>query len=46
MSSDLFISEGGKKFLTADELDLFIDAANGAGTREVRSFCLVLTYTG
>lgn len=46
MSSDLFTSEGGRKYLTADELDRFIDAANSQERAQVRSFCLVLAHTG
>lgn len=46
MSSDLFTSDGGRKYLTAEELDRFIDQANAQERAEVRSFCLVLAHTG
>lgn len=46
MSSDLFTSEGGRKYLTAEELVQFIAVANAQERAEVRSFCLVLAHTG
>jgi len=46
MSRDLFTSEGERKYLTTEELDRFLAAANAQERSEVRSFCLVLAHTG
>ena len=46
MSSDLFISDGQRKYLTEDELDRFLAAAQRQERAEIRSFCLVLAHTG
>ena len=42
---ELFDPQGHRLYLTAEERDAFIEAANDA-EREVRTFCLVLVYTG
>ncbi|MFT4843030.1 MAG: integrase/recombinase XerD [Planctomycetota bacterium] len=46
MSSDLFTSDGERKYLTTEELDRFLAAANAQERSEVRSFCLVLAHSG
>ena len=46
MSNELFTSDGKRKYLTADERDRFIEAAQDHERGEVRTFCLVLVYTG
>jgi integrase/recombinase XerD len=46
MTNDLFTSGGERKYLTFDELDRFLAAANAQERAEVRSFCLVLAHTG
>ncbi len=46
MASDLFTSGGERKYLTEEELDRFLTAANAQERSEVRSFCLVLAHTG
>ncbi len=46
MASDLFTSDGERKYLTTEELDRFLAAANAQERSEVRSFCLVLAHTG
>ncbi|CAN0505141.1 unnamed protein product, partial [Discosporangium mesarthrocarpum] len=46
MSRELFTADGARKYLTADELDRFIAAAQRQERAEVRSFCLVLAQTG
>ena len=45
MSSVLFNRAGKRKYLTNDERQAFISAAK-THPREVRTFCLVLAYTG
>lgn len=45
MSSVLFNRAGKRKYLTNDERQAFISAAK-TRPREVRTFCLVLAYTG
>ena len=42
---ELFDPLGRRLYLTAEEREAFVAAANNAG-REVRTFCLVLAYTG
>ncbi len=46
MTSELFTSEGNRKYLTAEEQARFIAAANAQERAEVRTFCLTLAYTG
>ena len=46
MSNELFTSEGKRKYLNAEELARFIAAAQQHERAEVRTFCLVLAYTG
>ncbi len=45
MSGQLFDQDGQRKYLTADEREAFLKAAEKA-TREVRTFCGVLAFTG
>jgi len=42
---DLYDTKGSRLYLTADERAAFLSAAKGAD-RHVRTFCLVLHYTG
>ena len=42
---ELFDTQGRRPYLTAKERGAFVEAANNA-EREVRTFCLVLVYTG
>jgi len=46
MSNDLFTFDGQRKYLSSQELDLFIAAANTHERPEVRTLCLVLAHTG
>ncbi len=46
MSLELYTSDQKRKYLTADELDRFLKAANEQERPEVRTFCLVLAHTG
>ena len=46
MSRQLFTSDGKRKYLTLEEMDRFLAAANQQERAEVRSFALVLAYTG
>lgn len=46
MSTDLFTFDGQRKYLSSQELDLFIAAANTHERPEVRTLCLVLAHTG
>jgi integrase len=46
MAYELFTLEGKRKYLNADELDLFIKASGQQERPEVRTLCLVLAYTG
>lgn len=46
MSSDLFTSDGQRKYLNAEELARFITAAQHQERAAVRTFCLVLAHTG
>ena len=41
----LYDAQGRRKYLTADERDRFLRAAESA-ERETRTFCMVLAYTG
>lgn len=45
MSGQLFDQDGRRKYLTADEREAFLKAAERA-PREVRTFCGVLAFTG
>lgn len=45
MSGQLFDQDGRRKYLTADEREAFLKAAERM-PREVRTFCCVLTFTG
>ncbi len=46
MANDLFTQSGKRKYLTSEERDRFITAANSHERGEVRTLCLVLAYTG
>lgn len=46
MSTELFTFDGNRKYLTADEQEKFIAAANAHERAEVRTLCLTLAYTG
>lgn len=46
MSSELFTIDGKRKYLNNSELDAFIEEANKLEAAEVRTFCLVMAYTG
>ncbi len=46
MSNDLFTATGKRKYLTSEERNRFIAAANSHERGEVRALCLVLAYTG
>lgn len=46
MDTELFTFEGKRKYLTADEQEKFIAAANDQERAEVRTLCLTLAYTG
>ncbi len=46
MAYELFTIDGTRKYLTLDELDQFIAAANIHERAEVRTLCLVMAYTG
>ena len=46
MSNELFTSEGKRKYLTAQERTDFLAAAALQERGEVRTFCMVLAYTG
>ena len=46
MSNDLFTFDGQRKYLSSQELDLFIATANTHERPEVRTLCLVLAHTG
>lgn len=43
---DLFTAEGQRKYLTPEERQAFIEAARAHPSREARTFCLTLAYTG
>ena len=46
MAYELFTLDGKRKYLNADELDLFITAAGQQERPQVRTLCLVLAHTG
>lgn len=46
LSVDLHTDAGERKYLTADEIERFTAAASSHERGEVRTFCLVLAYTG
>ena len=46
MDTELFTFDGNRKYLTADEQENFIAAANDHERAEVRTLCLTLAYTG
>lgn len=46
MSYELFTSEGKRKYLTAEERERFLVAAGEHHRGEVRTFCIVMAYTG
>ncbi len=46
MAYELFTFDGKRKYLNAEELDRFIEAAKVQERPEVRTLCLVLAYTG
>lgn len=46
MACELFTSTGERKYLTPDEQKAFIAAARTQERPEVRTFCLVLAFTG
>ena len=46
MTSELFILDGKRKYLTAEEQGRFIEAANTHERAEVRTLCVTLAYTG
>ena len=46
MDTELFTFDGNRKYLTADEQEKFIAAANDHERAEVRTLCLTLAYTG
>ncbi len=46
MTSELFTSDGHRKYLTLDEQDRFIRVASHHGRAEDRTFALTLAYTG
>ena len=46
MDTELFTFDGKRKYLTADEQEKFIAAANDHERAEVRTLCLTLAYTG
>ena len=46
MSNELFTSDGKRKYLTSDERERFLAAAARHHRGEVRTFCMVMAYTG
>jgi len=46
MINELFTFDGNRKYLTADEQEEFIAAANAHERPEVRTLCLTMAYTG
>jgi len=46
MTNELFTSEGKRKYLTGDERERFLVAATRHHRGEVRTFCMVMAYTG
>lgn len=46
MASELFTIDGKRKYLSAEEMERFLKIANAQERGELRTFCLVLAYTG
>ncbi len=46
MSSQLFTSDGKRKYLTQDEQGRFLEAASHLESPEARTFCMTLVFTG
>ena len=46
MANELFTIDGKRKYLTAEELGRFLKVAAVQERAELRTFCLVLAYTG
>ncbi len=46
MASELFTIDGKRKYLSAEELDRFLAVVRSQERGELRTFCLVLIYTG
>lgn len=46
MSNELFTIDGKRKYLTSEERERFLSAAAALDRGEVRTFCMVLAYTG
>jgi integrase len=46
MAYELFTSDGKRKYLNAEELERFIEAAKVQERPEVRTLCLMLAHTG
>ena len=46
MANELFTSDGKRKYLTAEERERFLGAATEHHRGEVRTFCMVMAYTG
>lgn len=46
MTNELFTIDGKRKYLSAEELTRFLKIANAQERGELRTFCLVLAYTG
>lgn len=46
MSTELFTIDGKRKYLTTEEADSFLICAKDLERAEVRTFCMMLTYTG
>lgn len=46
MANELFTVDGKRKYLSAEELTRFLKVANVQERGELRTFCLVLAYTG
>ncbi len=46
LSRELYTSDGKRKYLTSEERDCFLKAANQHERSEVRTLCLVMAYTG
>ena len=46
MANELFTSDGKRKYLTAEERERFLGAAAEHHRGEVRTFCMVMAYTG
>jgi integrase len=46
MANELFTSDGKRKYLTAEERERFLAGAAEHHRGEVRTFCMVMAYTG